>query len=201
MKIAIFGGSFNPVHLGHTALAQRVAATGVVDEVWLTPSPLNPLKQDRQQELCDYPTRLHLARLATAGLPGVNVCDIEGSLPQPSYTCDTLKALRAAHPDIAFYLLIGDDNWRRFAQWRNADEIRLTTPILVYGRRDEGITLHLPDGTTKRVEGDFPLYPISGTMLRNAFRSDSLIFCKQWLHPDVYQYLYEHGTYELGFFF
>lgn len=196
MKVALFGGSFNPIHLGHTELARRVAASGVVDEVWIMPSPLNPLKQQSQSELRDFPTRLHLARLATAGLEGVSVCDIEGTLPQPSYTCDTLKALRAAHPDIEFSLLIGEDNWQRFAQWRNADEIRRTTPIIVYGRRNEGVVLHLPDGSAKRLEGDFPLYFISGSVLRAAFRRDDLIFCKRRLHPDVYQYLYEHGTYE-----
>lgn len=195
MKIAIFGGSFNPVHLGHTSLAQRVAATGVVDEVWLMPSPLNPLKSGAQDALLDYPTRLRLARLATAQMRQVHVSDFEGSLPRPSYTSRTLLDLRRTYPEHTFSLLIGEDNWRHFDRWYRSDLIRRTTPLLVYGRDLGGVTLFRPDGSSERLQGQFPLYPVSGTALREAFAQGNLDFCRRWLNGHVLRYIQRHNLY------
>ena len=94
MRIGIFGGSFNPIHLGHTALAAYICEHGLVDEVWLMVSPQNPLKRDLT--LLDENERLAMARLAVAPYPMLKACDFEFNLPRPSYTYHTLQALREA---------------------------------------------------------------------------------------------------------
>lgn len=194
MRVALFGGSFNPIHRGHTSLAQRVVQTGAVDEVWVMPSPLNPLKQQRS-DLLPFSERLHLCRLATAHAPHLQVCDVESRLPLPSYTWRTLSALRSEYPAHEFFLLIGEDNWQHFHRWREADAIRCTTPLLVYGRQTRGLTLHRPDGSALVLSSRLPLYPVSSTALRAAFARADLPFCRQWLNGHVLRYILRHHLY------
>ena len=135
-RIGLFGGSFNPIHLGHTALAAYICEQGLVDEVWLMVSPQNPLKQDLT--LLDENERLHMARLAVAPYPMLKACDFEFTLPRPSYTYHTLQALREAYPDCTFSLIIGEDNWDNFHRWYRGEDIARETPIIVYPRDAEG---------------------------------------------------------------
>jgi len=140
MRIGIFGGTFNPIHLGHTALASYICNLGLVDEVWLMVSPQNPLKQDHQ--LLDEAIRLRLATLAVQDFPRLRASDFEFRLPRPSYTYVTLGELSRTYPDDTFHLIIGADNWQKFNQWRNADDILAHYPIIVYPRtqaNEEGL--------------------------------------------------------------
>ncbi|MCR5139987.1 MAG: nicotinate (nicotinamide) nucleotide adenylyltransferase [Bacteroidaceae bacterium] len=140
MKIGIFGGTFNPIHLGHTALASYICNLGLVDEVWLMVSPQNPFKRDHQ--LLDEAIRLRLATLAVRDFPRLRASDFEFHLPRPSYTYVTLQELSRAYPDDAFSLIIGADNWDAFPKWRNANDILAHYPIIVYPRekvRGEGL--------------------------------------------------------------
>lgn len=168
MRIGIYGGSFNPIHLGHTRLAAWLVDNGYVDAVWLMVSPQNPLK--KAEGLMDDELRLRLARIA---LPeslsgegrGVSVSDFEFHLPRPSYTADTLAALREAYPEHEFVLVIGADNWLRFPRWVRPDEIMQHHDIIVYPRPGYEV-----DATTlpPRVQlVNTPLYPISSTWIRN----------------------------------
>ena len=162
MRIGIFGGSFNPIHYGHVAVARGVLASGLVDEVWLMVSPRNPLK--READLMPNRRRLSLARKAVEGIDGVKVSDFEMHLPVPSYTYLTLRRLREEYPDAAFSLVIGADNWLAFSRWAHPEEILLTTPIIIYPRRDSDIDPStLPEGVTLL---EMPLYDISSTQIR-----------------------------------
>ena len=143
-RVGIFGGSFNPIHLGHTALAAYICEQGLVDEVWLMVSPQNPLKQNR--ELLDEQERLTMARLATAPYPTLKACDFEFRLPRPSYTYHTLQALRKAYPNCEFSLIIGEDNWQCFSRWYRGKDIARETPIIVYPRGSESSAPSEPDG-------------------------------------------------------
>ena len=165
-KVGLFGGSFDPVHRGHLSLAQYLLECGAVEEVWLMVSPLNPLKKGAQ--LSPDAERLEMARLAAAGLPDVHVSDFEMHLPRPSYTWRTLRALREAHPDIEFSLIVGADNWLLFDRWQHPEEILAHHRLLVYPRPgfqvDESA---LPAGVCYV---DAPLLPYSSTQVREAVR-------------------------------
>ena len=161
-RVAVFGGSFDPIHNGHLALAGEVVSRGLADEVWLMVTPQNPHKQDRV--LSDERLRFQMAQLAVEGMDGVKACDFEFSLPRPSYTLTTLTALDEAFPDKEFCLLIGADNWEKFDRWYKGDEILSRYGIIVYPRGSEGEP-PLPSGVRWLPA---KLYDISSTMVRAA---------------------------------
>ena len=109
-KVGIFGGSFNPIHTGHIALAKSLCEQAHLDEVWLMVSPLNPFKKEATDLLADD-LRLEMVEKAIQEEPQLKACNYEFHLPKPSYTWHTLQALSKDYPDIDFTLLIGGDNW------------------------------------------------------------------------------------------
>ena len=137
-RTGLFGGSFNPIHNGHIKLAKQLKQRAGLDEVWLMVSPLNPLKQS--EDLLDDEARLDMAREAVKNEPGIIVSDYEMHLPKPSYTWNTLEALKRDFPDREFVLMIGGDNWTLFDKWYRADDIKKNYEIVVYTRTpgDEG---------------------------------------------------------------
>ena len=162
MKIGIFGGSFNPIHNGHVALARQLLLLAGLDEVWLMVSPQNPLKQ--QSSLLDDHLRYQLARLALYGEQGVKACNYEMHLPKPSYTWNTLRQLQYDYPDHEFVLLIGGDNWQLFPHWYKAQDICRHYRIVVYPRRDSLVDMtQLPPNVTIV---NTPMIDISSTLIR-----------------------------------
>ena len=191
-RIGLFGGSFNPIHLGHTALAAYICEQGMVDEMWLMVSPQNPLKQDLT--LLDENERLHMARLAVAPYPMLKACDFEFTLPRPSYTYHTLQALREAYPDCTFSLIIGEDNWDNFHRWYRGEDIARETTIIVYPRDAEGrlqIISAMQESPLSSGEGGgrgLPkLLPYSSTEVRHLIAQGQ--DASHMLHPEVYQYI------------
>lgn len=179
MLVAIYGGSFNPLHFGHTGLAAWVAANTEVDEVWLMVTPNNPLKPKGQ--LADEQVRLQQARqeiqqLQQAnnirGIAHVRVSDFEFGLPRPSYTANTLRELQKAFPEHRFALLIGQDNWEIRKQWREWEYIQATYPIYVYPRGNKGMNDIKREIEKNNIKGEIhllpeaPLFDISSTELR-----------------------------------
>ena len=152
MNIGIFGGSFNPIHVGHVALAQAVLAQCAIDEVWLMVSPQNPLKQN--SALLDDRRRYELALQALKGVSGVTASDYEFRLPKPSYTWNTLQHLTKEFPGNRFSLIIGGDNWAHFERWRNWQDILRNHDLIVYPR----------DGHPGTI--DVPLIDVSSTEIR-----------------------------------
>ena len=114
--VGILGGSFNPVHMGHMMLASYLVQWGFVDKVWMTLSPRNPLKDAR--DLIPDLKRLAMITIATKNTERIETCDIELSMPRPSYTINTLDLLAKRYPKRTFKLIIGSDNLRLFDQWR-----------------------------------------------------------------------------------
>ena len=160
--IAIFGGSFNPIHTGHIALAQAVQKQCGLDEVWLMVSPQNPLKRN-DSDLLDDHLRLQIAQKALEDVEGVKACDYEFSLPKPSYTWNTLQHLSKDYPEDTFVLLIGGDNWAHFQRWRHWKDILWHHDIIVYPRDEYRGTI------------DVPLLPISSTEIRQRVRAGESI--------------------------
>lgn len=160
--VALFGGSFNPIHCGHVQLARQAVRLGSADEVWLMVSPQNPLKP--QSALLDEQARLRLARLAVDGQEGVRVSDFEFHLPRPSYTWDTLQALRAAYPAISFSLLIGADNWALFHKWAHHDELLRDYSFIVYPREGYPVDADTLPSNVSLLQAE--LFPWSSTLIR-----------------------------------
>ena len=171
MKIGIYGGSFNPIHFGHTGLAKWVLEHTDLDEVWLMVSPNNPLKD--KSILADEQERLEKAREAIGdGILAMGdeakgkriwVSDFEFHLPRPTYTANTLRALAREYPEHEFTLIIGEDNLQIFDQWREYQYILDNYRVFVYPRRDKAGT----QGATQPAAGTQPreaTLPAKGTI-------------------------------------
>lgn len=191
MRIGIYGGSFNPIHKGHTELAASIVQQGLVDELWLLVSPLNPLKQGETSDIAEYEHRLSMARLATEDIEGVKVSDFEKNLPLPSYTITTLGELHKAYPEHDFVLVIGADNWERFPRWYHAQEIIDTYSILIYRRPGCEMDETLLPPSVQVV--DTPLYDISSTEIRESVKKGRMPL--KWVDRKVATYIRVHHLY------
>lgn len=180
-SIGIFGGSFNPIHIGHLALANYLCEYGDLDEVWFMVSPQNPFKRD--SKLWDDELRLELAHLAVEGYPKFKVCDIEFHLPRPSYTINTLNTLKEQYPDKDFTLIIGADNWSMFPRWRSADEIISQYKVLIYPRPGFTINAEELPSTIRLV--NTPQLEVSSTFIRESLEAGKDV--RYFLHPKVWE--------------
>jgi nicotinate-nucleotide adenylyltransferase len=168
IKTGIYGGSFNPIHNGHIALARQLLAAASLDEVWFVVSPQNPFKQT-SSDLLDDVERLELTRLALADDDRLVACDYEYHLPKPSYTWHTLQSMSRDYPDRTFTLLIGADNWLAFDRWYHGEDILSRYSIVVYPRKDSPIdALALPTNVHLL---DAELYNISSSEIRRRVRA------------------------------
>ena len=176
MKIGIYGGSFNPIHFGHTGLALWVVENTDLDEVWLMVSPNNPLKD--ASILADEQKRLAAAKEAIgdgrwAGGKRIIVSDFEFTLPRPNYTANTLRELQKQYPQHEFTLIIGEDNLEIFPKWREYTYLLENFRILVYPRKGSGKSVEqmmqeLGTAHIKEVQllANAPYFEISSTELR-----------------------------------
>ena len=165
-KIGIYSGSFNPVHIGHLALANYLCEFEGVDEVWFLVTPHNPLKE--QGELMDDELRLRLVQLAVEGYPRFRASDFEFHLPRPSYSIHTLEALRRSYPDTEFTLIIGSDNWLCFDRWFEAKRIVSEFGLLISPRHVfEWLETMMPPHV-RMVHA--PCIEVSSTFVRQALR-------------------------------
>lgn len=186
--IGILGGSFNPVHAGHLMLAQFVREWGYVDKVWLTLSPQNPLKQ--AVDMMPDMKRLAMLNKSTKGTVGIETCDIELSMPRPSYTINTLDTLARRYPAKKFKLIIGSDNWEVFEKWKEWERILDQYGVLVYPRLGHPI----PEGHVDGMEVvNAPIIDISSTFIRKAISHgrDMTFFLPQ----GVYKYITDNKLY------
>lgn len=162
-KTGIFGGSFNPIHVGHIALARQLLKCAGLHEVWFVVSPQNPWKSE--QELLDDESRLNMVRIALRDEENLLASDYEFHLQRPSYTLNTLRHLSEDYPEREFVLLIGGDNWAQFDKWYGYQEILSNYSIVVYPRRGEHVEeKKLPENVSVV---DTPLLDISSTEIRN----------------------------------
>ena len=182
-KTGIFSGSFNPIHIGHLALANYLCEYEGLDEIWFMVSPQNPLKA--QEKLWNDELRLELVKLSISDYPRFQASDFEFHLPRPSYSVYTLEKLREAFPDREFYFIIGSDNWERFGYWYQSERIIKENQILIYPR--PGYEM---DGNTlpQNVKlASSPTFEISSTFIRQAMEEGRDM--RYFLHPAVYEAL------------
>lgn len=192
-RVGFFGGSFNPIHNGHIALARSLKEAAGLDEVWFVVSPQNPFK--RQADLLGDAARMEMVTAALAGEQGLKPCGVELGMPLPSYTWRTLCRLRRDCPGCRFTLLIGGDNWARFGQWYHSADILASFPIVIYPRGAEGggesiDPAGLPPGVTL---ARTPLIGISSTEVRRRLRCGEPI--SGLVPPVVASMIAERGWY------
>ncbi|RMG82841.1 MAG: nicotinate-nucleotide adenylyltransferase [Bacteroidetes bacterium] len=183
MKIGLFFGSFNPVHVGHMIIANYMATQTDLRQVWLVVSPQNPLKP--KSSLARDHDRLHLVRLAIGDNPLLRASNIEFDLPKPSYTIDTLTYLKEKHPQHEFVLIMGGDNLGTLHKWKNYELILAHHEIYVYKRPHYDLG-ELSNHPHVRMF-DAPLMEISASYVRKCIREGKSV---QYLVPDaVFEYL------------
>ena len=161
MKIAIYSGSFNPVHNGHLAVAEAALADGF-DEVWLVVSPQNPHKNET--DLWPFEERLKMVELALSNVPKVKVSDCENNLPRPSYTINTLDFLQKTYPQHQFKLLIGEDNLLKFHLWKDYRRIIDSFGLVIYPRSSDQKIFFEQHPNIQRIKA--PLLEISSSDIR-----------------------------------
>ena len=181
-KTGIFGGSYNPIHIGHLALANYLCEYSDLDEVWFMVSPQNPFKA-HSSELWDDQLRLDLVRLAVEEYPKFHASDFEFHLPRPSYMVNTLEKLREAHPDREFTLVIGADNWTSFPRWKDADIIMAHHPLIIYPRPGYEIDESTLPTNVRLV--NTPLLEVSSTFIRESLKQGKDV--RYFLHPKVWE--------------
>ena len=181
-KTGIFGGSYNPIHIGHLALANYLCEYGDLDEVWFMVSPQNPFKA-HSSDLWDDQLRLELVRLAVEEYPKFHASDFEFHLPRPSYMVNTLEKLREAHPDREFTLVIGADNWASFPRWKDADIIMAHHPLIIYPRPGYEIDESTLPANVRLV--NTPLLEVSSTFIRESLKQGKDV--RYFLHPKVWE--------------
>ena len=191
MKIGIFGGSFDPIHIGHAIIAQHIISSGAVDRLWFMVSPVNPLKADKIRQVADT-DRLRMVEMVSRPMEGVETSAFEFSMPKPSYTIDTLNALQSKFPNDEFYLVIGGDNWQVFSKWRNYEEILAKYHVLIYPRL--GYEVSIPDELKDRVAMvDAPIIELSSTEVRERLSNNQSV--RYYVPDEVLAYIDRKNLY------
>jgi len=183
MKIGIFPGSYNPVHIGHLALANFIVEYGEFDEIWFLITPQSPLK--KKSDLLDQNLRLAWLEKTIGDYPKFKTCTIEWEMPQPTYTINTLQRLRMMFPEYSFELIIGSDNWETIHRWKDYQVILKNFKTWIYPRAGTGkIIFNHPN--VRMIKGA-PKFEISSTFIRKSIRQgkDVRFFLPAGIYEDI----------------
>lgn len=189
MKTGLYFGSFNPVHIGHLAIANFMISFTDLDQLWFVISPQNPLK--KRITLLDDHKRRTLLEIATGEDDRFRVCDIEFKMPKPSYTIDTLVYLKELHPRHEFVLIMGADGLPTFRKWKNYKIIEENYARYIYPR--PGFPFD-QEQHPNAIMVDAPQMEVSSTFIREALRSKKDI--RHFLPPKVFDYIVQMHFYE-----
>ncbi|MFN0274945.1 MAG: nicotinate (nicotinamide) nucleotide adenylyltransferase [Chitinophagales bacterium] len=190
MKVGLFFGSFNPIHVGHMIIANFFVENTDVNQIWFIISPQNPFKD--KESLLDEKHRFYMVNLAVEDNPKLKASNVEFHLPKPSYTIDTLTYLKEKYPEHEFILLMGSDNLTGFKKWKNYEQILRDHKIYVYKRK--GV-----EQAPKDLRGDIrifdvPMLDISSTHIRETIKQKKSV---RYLFPEVvWKYLSEMHFYQ-----
>ena len=186
MKIGLYFGTFNPIHVGHLIIANHMAEHSALEQIWMVVTPHNPLK--KKDTLLDDYQRLQLVFLATEDYPKIRPSDFEFKLPQPNYTVNTLAHLQDQFPQHEFSLILGEDNLKTFHKWKNYEAILENHELYVYPRiADDAANLQFENHPKIHVI-DAPIVEISSTFIRDNLKLKKnvrpLLPAKVWAYID-----------------
>jgi len=187
MKIGLYFGSFNPVHVAHLIIANHILNETEVEKVWFIVSPQNPFKNE--SNLLNEYHRLHLVRVATEDDNRIKVSDIEFNLAKPSYTATSLAYLTEKYPEHEFSIIMGSDSFQNITNWKNYQVILKNHLIYVYIR--PGFTVNPPQEARIEVL-DAPLLQLSATHIRKYIREKKSV---RYMVPDKVLDEIEKGGY------
>ena len=191
MKIGLYFGTFNPIHIGHLIIANHVAEHSDLDQIWMVITPHNPLK--KKETLLDDYQRLHMVHLATEAYPKIKPSDIEFKLPQPNYTVNTLAYLSEKYPQHEFALIMGEDNLNSLHKWKNYEVILENHAIYVYPR----VTTEMPKLGFENLKNihkiNAPIVEISSTLIREYIKNKKNV--APLLPPKVWEYIDKSAFY------
>jgi len=192
MKIGLFFGTFNPIHIGHLILANYMAEFSDLDEVWFVITPMSPFKQ--KSSMLDNTHRLAIANVAVEDYPKLKTSDIEFKLPQPNYTVNTLIHIEEKYPEHQFCLIMGEDNLKGFHKWKNYETILKNYNLYVYPRISDGTveSEFLKHSNVHRVQA--PIVQISSTFIRKSIKNKKDI--RAMLPANVWNYIDEMNFYK-----
>jgi nicotinate-nucleotide adenylyltransferase len=177
MKVGLYFGSFNPVHVGHLIIANHTLQHTTLDKIWFVVSPQNPLKL--QSNLLDEYARLHLVKIALEGENKLQASDIEFKLSKPSYTIDTLTYLKEKYPNYSFTIILGSDSYQNIKKWKNWEVLCANYDMLIYQRPEQEISSTL-QSNHKIINA--PMLDISATLIRELIQAKKSI---RYLVTDV----------------
>lgn len=202
MKIGLYFGTFNPIHVGHLIIANHMAENSDLEQVWLVVTPHNPHK--KKETLLDDYHRLQMVHLATEDFPKLKPSDIEFKLSQPNYTVNTLVHLEEKYPDHEFSLIMGEDNLKSLHKWKNYEALLQNHDIYVYprleakGRTGEAISAEKEHIDLKKHPKvhliDAPVVEISSTFIRNNIKEGKNI--RPLLPAKVWEYIDHNNFYK-----
>ena len=187
MKIGLYFGSFNPIHIGHLIIASHVLNQTALQQIWFVVSPQNPFKQEHS--LLNEYHRLHLVQLAVEDDTRLKAADIEFKLPKPSYTIDTLIYLKEKYPQHEFTIIMGSDSFQNLPKWKNASLLISDYSFIVYNRPGFEVT---NQHGAKLTILDAPLLTISATHVRDNIKSGKTI---RYLVPEKVREYIESNKY------
>lgn len=191
MKVGLYFGTFNPIHVGHLIIANHMAEFSGLDQIWLVVTPHNPHKE--KQTLLDDYKRLEMVHLATEDFPKLRPSDIEFKLPQPNYTVNTLAYLHEKFPQHQFALIMGEDNLKSLHKWKNYEVILQKYEIYVYPRIADG-TIEIDAGKFPNVKRiDAPVIELSSTFIRESVKSGKN--SRPMLPEKVWKYIDQNNLY------
>jgi nicotinate-nucleotide adenylyltransferase len=191
MKIGLYFGTYNPIHVGHLIIANHMAEHADLDQVWMVVTPHNPLK--KKATLLNDHHRLQMVHLATDDFPKIKPSDIEFKLSQPNYTVNTLVHLQEKYPNHEFSLIMGEDNLKTLHKWKNYEAILEHHDIYVYPRiSSETENLELKNHPKIHLI-DAPVVEISSTIIRDTIKKGKNV--QPLLPHKVWEYIDHNNFY------
>ncbi|WP_179334141.1 nicotinate (nicotinamide) nucleotide adenylyltransferase [Winogradskyella costae] len=191
MKIGLYFGTFNPIHVGHLTIANHLAEHSDLDQIWFVVTPLSPFK--KKSSLLDNYHRLEMVHLATKDYDKLRPSDIEFGLKQPNYTIDTLTYLFEKYPNYEFALIMGEDNLKSLHKWKNYELILENHSIYVYPRISEGKIDTQFNAHSKIIKVDAPIMELSSTFIRKEIKDGKNV--RPILPEHVWQFIDEMNFY------